>query len=82
MVGMESADQISRISIQLGAAFAVAGVGLLYLAIAISSVPDVTKILWASALSLAVGALFLIIWTMAKDTVRSYERELKRKASP
>jgi hypothetical protein len=82
MVGVETASHISKIAVQLGAAFAVAGVALLYLAIAISSVPNVTKILWASGLSLAVGILFLMIWIMAKDSVRSFERELKRKVPP
>jgi len=76
---METAVQVSKISIQLSAAFAVIGVGLLYLAIAISDAPLETKILWASALSMGVALAFAIVWTMARDSLRARELEIRRK---
>jgi uncharacterized membrane protein len=69
-------------SMIFSAAFAVMGIGLLYLAIMISDASDETKVLWASGLSLGVAFVFLMVWTMAKDSIRTYERELKRKISP
>jgi len=79
MVEMETAVQVSKLSIQLSAAFAVIGVGLLYLAIAISDAPLETKILWASALSMGVALAFAIVWTMARDSLRARELEIRRK---
>ena len=69
-------------SMIFSAIFAVIGVGLLYLAIGISSATTETKVIWASGLSLAVAFVFLIVWTMAKDSIRTYERELRRRVSP
>lgn len=82
MVEAETAAQLSKVSIQLSAVFTVVGIALLYLAIAISDASNEIKVLWASGLSLGVAFLFLVIWTMARDAVRSHERELRRKLSP
>ena len=79
MVEVETANQICRISIQLSAAFSVIGVGLLYLAIAISNASLEMKVLWASALSMGVAFAFAIVWTMARDAIRTREIELRRK---
>lgn len=79
MVEVETATHVCRISIQLSAAFAVIGVGLLYLAIAISGAPLEMKIIWASALSMAVALAFAIVWTMARDAIRTRELDLRRK---
>lgn len=79
MVEVETATQVCRLSIQISAAFAVIGVGLLYLAIAISSTSLEMKILWASGLSMGVAAAFAIVWTMARDSIRAREIELRRK---
>ena len=67
MVEKETAVQVSRMSIQMAGVFAVIGVGLMYLYIAIAEVPDTTKLLWASGLSLGVAFTFLVIWTLARD---------------
>ena len=82
MVEVQTASEVSRISIQLSAVFAVVGVALLYLAIAISDASETMKIIWASGLSLTVAFVFLIIWTMAKDTLRAVEREQRRRTTP
>lgn len=82
MVEVDTAAQVSKMSIQMAAAFTVIGLGLLYLAIAISDASNEVKVLWASGLSLTVAFLFLIIWTMARDSVRTHERELRRKPMP
>jgi uncharacterized membrane protein YhaH (DUF805 family) len=82
MVEVQTANEVSRLSIQLSAIFSVIGVALLYVAIAISDASMTMKIIWASGLSLTVAFVFLIIWTMARDTMRAMERELKKRASP
>jgi uncharacterized membrane protein len=82
MAGVGTAVQVSKMSMIFSAAFAVMGIGLLYLAIMISDASDETKVLWASGLSLGVAFVFLMVWTMAKDSIRTYERELRRKISP
>lgn len=82
MVEVQTADEVSRLSIQLSAAFSIVGVALLYAAIVISDVSATTKIIWASGLSLTVAFVFLLIWTMARDTARAIERERQRKSSP
>jgi len=79
MVEVETASQVCRLSIQLSAAFAVIGVGLLYLAIAISDASLEMKILWASALSMGVAVAFAVVWTMARDSIRAKELEASRK---
>lgn len=76
---MGTATVVSRMAIQLSAIFAVIGIGLLYLAIAISDASETTKVIWASGLSLTVAVVFLIIWTMARDSTRQQERETKRR---
>lgn len=73
---------MSKLSIQLSGVFAVVGIGLMYLYIGISDAADTTKVLWASTLSLAVAFIFLVIWTISRDTIRSFEREQKRKMMP
>jgi membrane protein CcdC involved in cytochrome C biogenesis len=82
MAGVGTAAQVSKMSMMFSAAFAVIGIGLLYLAIMISDASDETKVIWASGLSLAVAFVFLLVWSMAKDSIKTYERELKRKISP
>ena len=82
MVETQTANEVSRMSIQLSMVFAVIGVSLLYLAIAISDASETVKILWASGLSLTMAFTFLIIWTMARDSMRVHEREARRRTSP
>lgn len=79
MVEARTITEVSNISIRFSAAFAIIGIGLLYLYIAISDVSSQIKVLWASGLSIAVAAVFLVIWTIARDVLRERERELKRK---
>lgn len=79
MVEARTITEVSNISIRFSAAFAIIGIGLLYLYIAISDVTSQIKVLWASGLSIAVAAVFLVIWTIARDVLRERERELKRK---
>ncbi len=62
--------------------FAVIGVALLYLAIAISDASETVKIIWASGLSLTMAFTFLIIWSMARDSMRVREREARRRTLP
>ena len=80
MVEKETAAQASKMSIQMAGVFAVVGVGLMYLYIAIAEVPDTTKVLWASGLSLGVAFTFLVIWTFARDLVK--QRDSQRKPMP
>jgi len=82
MVEIGTVSEVSKLSIQLSGVFAVVGIGLMYLYIGISDAADTTKVLWASTLSLAVAFIFLVIWTISRDTIRSYEREQKRKMMP
>ena len=82
MVEIGTVSEVSKLSIQLSGVFAVVGIGLMYLYIGISNAADTTKVLWASTLSLAVAFIFLVIWTISRDTIRSYEREQKRKMMP
>jgi len=77
MVEKETATQVSGMSIWMAGVFAVIGVSLMYVYIAISDVPDTTKVLWASGLSLGVAFTFLIIWTLARDYVRQRESAKK-----
>ena len=79
MVEARTVAEVSNISIRFSAAFAIVGIGLLYLYVAISDVSSQIKVLWASGLSIAVAAVFLVIWTIARDVLRERERELKRK---
>ncbi len=69
-------------AIVLGGAFAVIGIGLLYLYIVIAQVSDGTKLLWASGLSIVVAFLFAIVWTMAHDSEKTAEREARRRQVP
>ncbi len=78
MAETETASQVSRLSIWLSLGFALVGVGLLYLAIAIANASVGMKILWASGLSLAVAFTFAIVWTMARDAMRTIEEDLRR----
>lgn len=80
MVEKETMSQISNMSIRMAGVFAVVGVALMYLYIAISDVPDTTKVLWASGLSLGVAVTFLIIWNLARDYVKP--REQPKKPTP
>jgi hypothetical protein len=82
MVEVQTANEVSRLSIQLSAVFSVVGVALLYAAIIISDASETMKIIWASGLSLTVAFVFLLIWTLARDAMRAMEREQKRKISP
>jgi len=82
MVEIGTVSEVSKLSIQLSGVFAVIGIGLMYLYVGISDAADTTKVLWASTLSLAVAFIFLVIWTISRDTIRSYEREQKRKMMP
>jgi membrane protein CcdC involved in cytochrome C biogenesis len=70
MVEARTISEVSNISIRFSAAFAIIGIGLLYLYIAISDVSSQIKVLWASGLSIAVAAVFLVIWTIARDVLR------------
>jgi len=79
MVEARTIAEVSNISIRFSATFAIIGIGLLYLYIAISDVSSQIKVLWASGLSIAVAAVFLVIWTIARDVLRERERESKRK---
>lgn len=81
MVEPGTVAEVSNLSIRFSAVFAIIGIGLLYLYIAISDVSSQVKVLWASGLSIAVAAVFLVIWTIARDVLRDRERELKRKQS-
>lgn len=82
MVETQTARQISRVSILFASAFAVMGIGLLYLYIVISSVPETVKVLWASGLSIVVAFLFAIVWTMARDSEKQADREARRRQAP
>jgi peptidoglycan/LPS O-acetylase OafA/YrhL len=79
MVEIGTVSELSKVSIRISAAFAVIGVGLLYLYIAVTDASNPVKILWSAALSLGVAIIFLVTWTMARDALRTYEREAKRK---
>ena len=78
MVEIGTVAELSKVSIRISAAFAVIGVGLLYLYIAVSDVATPIKVLWSAALSLAVAMIFLVSWTMARDALKTHEREAKR----
>lgn len=77
MVEKESVAQVSKMSIQMAGIFTVIDVALMYLYIAIADVPDTTKVLWASGLSLGVAFSFLIIWIFARDLLRQRESQKK-----
>lgn len=77
MVESETMAQLSRMSIQMGGAFALIGIALLYLYIAISDAANTTKVLWASGLSLGVAVIFMSIWVLARDAAK--QREAHRK---
>ncbi|HEX7393076.1 MAG TPA: hypothetical protein VF374_09060 [Thermoplasmata archaeon] len=81
MADAETASQVSRFSIYLSLAFALVGVGLLYVAIGMVDAPMETKVLWASGLSLMVAFGFVIVWSMAREAVRTIEEDLRRKGS-
>ena len=80
MVEKETLTGVSKMAIQMAGIFTVIGVGLMYLYILISEVPDTTKVLWGSALSLGVAFTFLFIWVFARDSVR--QREMSRRQTP
>lgn len=79
MTDTGTAAEISKIAIQLSAAFAVVGIGLLYIYILISTAPETTKVLWASGLSIAVALTFLVIWTIARDVMKESDRLSRRR---
>jgi len=80
MVEAENTRMISRMAIQFSMAFAILGIGLLYLAILISDADVITKVIWASGLSLTVAAVFLIVWAMAMDSVRQQDWEMRQRS--
>ncbi len=75
MVEKETAVQVSKMSIQMSGVFAVVGVARMYLYIAIAEVPDTTKVLWASGLSLGVAVTFLIMWTFSRDLAKQRDSQ-------
>ncbi len=79
MADTSNAAHLSKVAIQLSAAFAVVGIGLLYVYIMISSAPDTVKVLWASGLSIAVALTFLVIWTIGKDAMKENDRLARRR---
>ncbi len=79
MVEVGTVSEISKIAVRLSAAFSVIGIGLLYLYIAVTDASMPTKVLWSATLSLGVAMIFVITWTIARDVIRNYERELKRR---
>ncbi|HUU07787.1 MAG TPA: hypothetical protein VMW88_05190 [Thermoplasmata archaeon] len=80
MVEVGTVSEISTMAVRLSAAFSVIGVGLLYLYIAVTDASMSTKVLWSATLSLGVAMMFVVIWTIARDVVRNYERDLKRRS--
>ncbi|HIH01136.1 TPA: hypothetical protein HA259_03520 [Thermoplasmata archaeon] len=82
MVETRTVSEITSISIRLSAVFAVIGIGLMYLYIAVTDASMPTKVLWSSTLSLGVAFTFLVIWSIARDSLRQREREMKRVQSP
>ena len=79
MVEVGTVSEISKMAVKLSAAFSVIGIGLLYLYIAVTDASMPTKVLWSATLSLGVAMIFVITWAIARDVIRSYERELKRR---
>jgi len=79
MVEVGTVSEISKIAVRLSAAFSVIGIGLLYLYIAVTDASMPTKVLWSATLSLGVAMIFVVTWTIARDVIRNYERELKRR---
>ncbi len=79
MVEVGTVSEISKMAVKLSAAFSVIGIGLLYLYIAVTDASMPTKVLWSATLSLGVAMIFVITWTIARDVIRNYERELKRR---
>jgi hypothetical protein len=79
MVEIGTVSELSKMSIRISAAFAIIGVGLLYLYIGVTDASTPVKVLWSAALSLGVAIVFLVAWTMARDALRTFEREAKRK---
>ncbi len=79
MVEVGTVSEISKIAVRLSAAFSVIGIGLLYLYIAVTDASLPTKVLWSATLSLGVAMIFVITWTIARDVIRNYERELRRR---
>lgn len=78
MVEVGTVSEVAKVSIRLSAAFSVIGVGLLYLYIAVTDASLPTKVLWSATLSLGVAMVFIVTWTIARDVMRNYERELRR----
>lgn len=77
MVESATVGQVSKMSILLTTVFTVVGIGLLYLYIAISEVPNETKVLWASGLSLGIAFACLVIWTLTRDFVKQRDPQHK-----
>ena len=82
MVETRTISEITSISIRLSAVFAVIGIGLMYMYIAVTDASMPTKVLWSSALSIGVAFTFLVVWSIARDSLRQREREVKRIRSP
>jgi len=79
MVEVGTVSEISKVAVRLSAAFSVIGIGFLYLYIVVTDASMPTKVLWSATLSLGVAMIFVVTWTIARDVVRNYERELKRR---
>jgi hypothetical protein len=79
MVEIGTVAELSKVSVRISAAFAIIGVGLLYLYIAVSDTSTAVKVLWSAALSLGMAIIFLVAWTMARDALKTHEREALRK---
>jgi len=82
MVEPGTISEINKISIRFSAVFAVIGIGLMYVYILVTDAELPTKVLWSATLSLAVAFTFLVIWSIARDSLRQRERELKRTQNP
>jgi hypothetical protein len=71
----------STVAAGIGGLFGLAGVLLLFWYVW-EAFPDMpTRIGWWAVISIVLCVLFLLGWAIASDSVRSVERDLKRKAS-
>jgi uncharacterized membrane protein YedE/YeeE len=82
MVEVRTVAEISRMSIWFSGVFAIIGIALTYLYIAVSDASGPVKVLQSAGLSMGVAFAFLIIWLFARDFAVQRERELKRKQMP
>jgi len=69
----------ARAAAAMGALFGLLGIAMLYYYIREAFPETTTRLIWWAVLSIVLSVLFLLAYFIANDSVRSMEREARRR---